>query len=981
MQIVVHSLSFYVRRFMNVDLLRLIWFVLLIAASGGPTSPLLAQSGHAERYVLAENVSSEAVDLDGEGVQLSVNAGSMRLELVTPSILHVQVAPQSSFSTRRSLAVLDTTSVVPATARRDGDHLVLSSDSLTARVHTESGRLTVEDVAGRPITTARAPAADHFERTETEVDTAWSVEQSFALTPDEGLFGLGQFQEGWLNYRGRSVLLVPSNTRAPIPLLVSSRGYGILWDNYSRSRFSSEQNEATFEAAVADQIDYYVVAGRTPDEAIAGYRALTGTVPMYPKWAYGYWQSRERYVDQEQVLDVAAEFRERNVPIDNLVQDWSYWPEDGYFSGLVWDSTRYPDPTAMIDTLHQDYNMQLMVSFWPAFGPKSDIYEAMKKNDLLFSEPHWADGARVYDAYSPEARDLYWKYVKRGLYDKGVDAWWMDGTEPEFRSTDDRYITEASMTANGPTALGSFDRYLTTFSQRTTKGMYEHLQEVSNDRPYILTRSASPGQQRYGATLWSGDIWAGWTVFRDQIAAGLNTSMAGYPYWTADIGAFKVDHRFPKGNDDPAYRELYTRWHQFGALSPLFRAHGTETEREIWYYGEPGTWAYDAIARANRLRYRLMPYIYTEAWQVYNEHASLMRALPLAFPNDPATYDANRTFLFGSNLLVSPVTKAMRHVPSKLRQFITTENMYDGDGRHYLTQKVYGGTAFDSLLATRRVENLRMTWQGSLPDPARDKPYSLRYTGRLKAEANGSYEFIATVDGGVQLRVNGETVIDAWDAPSAENDGPTEHSGTIALAAGEKADVTLEYKQPTPNAAHLILEWRPPGLRDKIVADTKQWSTYLPEGTDWYNFWTGERVAGGQTDSMRAPISRIPVYVPAGTILPLGPDRQYVGTTSADSLELRVYPGADATYTLYDDAGQGQGYTSGDHVQIPLSWDESAGTLTIGARNGSYPGMLEKRTFRVVMVGPERGTGLSPPRKPDAAVTYRGEEVTVQLDE
>jgi hypothetical protein len=203
----------------------------------------------------------------------------------------------------------------------------------------------------------------------------------------------------------------------------------------------------------------------------------------------------------------------------------------------------------------------------------------------------------------------------------------------------------------------------------------------------------------------------------------------------------------------------------------------------------------------------------------------------------------------------------------------------------------------------------------------------------------------------------------------------------IALAAGEKADVTLEYKQPTPNAAHLILEWRPPGLRDKIVADTKQWSTYLPEGTDWYNFWTGERVAGGQTDSMRAPISRIPVYVPAGTILPLGPDRQYVGTTSADSLELRVYPGADATYTLYDDAGQGQGYTSGDHVQIPLSWDESAGTLTIGARNGSYPGMLEKRTFRVVMVGPEQGTGLSPPRKPDAAVTYRGEEVTVQLDE
>jgi len=953
--------------------------LILLLGAAAPLHPLYAQRGHADRYVPVSEISADGVELETAGVELDVAAGTLRLEPVTPTILHVQVSPGTPFSDRKSLAVLDR-SVASSTARTDGDHLVLSTDSLTARVHRRSGKLTVtENAQGRTVTTAHAPTADHFERVVTAVDTAWSVRQSFSLTPEEGLFGLGQYQEGWLNYRGRSVLLAPSNTRAAIPFLVSSRGYGILWDNYSKSHFASAQNRATFEAEVADQVDYYVVAGRTPDDAIAGYRTLTGTAPLYPKWAYGYWQSRERYETQQQVLDVAAEFRERDIPIDNLVQDWNYWPGNDYFSGMVWDSTRYPDPAGMVDTLHDEHDMQLMISFWPALGQKSPVYQALAEKGHVFSEPHWAD-ARVYDAYSPEARDIYWTHIKKALYDKGIDAWWMDGTEPEFRTTDDRYMTEEMMKLNGPTAMGSFDRYLSTFSLQSTKGVYRRTREASNERPFILTRSAFAGQQRYGATLWSGDIWASWTVFRDQIATGLNTSMAGYPYWTADAGAFVVNHRFPDGNEDPAYRELYTRWHQFAAFLPMFRSHGTDTEREPWYYGEPGDWAYDAILRANRLRYRLMPYIYTQGWRVHEHDASIIRPLPLAFPEDPAGYDANQSYLFGPNLLVSPVTKAMRHEPSKIRQFITTEDMYDGSGtEHYLTQTVYEGTAFDTLVSTRKIENLRTTWQGSLPPSVRDTPYSLRYTGRLGAEAEGPHEFIATVDGGVRLRVNGKTVIDAWDATGG--DDPTEHRGTISLEKGEKADITLEYKQPTANTAYLILEWRAPGMKDQVVADTKQWPTYLPEGTDWVNFWTGKRVAGGRTDSMHAPISRIPLYVPEGTILPLGPDRQYLGETSADTLEIRVYPGTDATYTLYDDAGNGPGYTSGEHVRIPLSWDESAKTLTIGDRKGSYPGMLKERTVRVVRVGPERGTGLSQPEEPDAAVTYTGEEVTVLLNE
>ena len=923
----------------------------LLACTAAPTA---AQTGTVRRTDAAVTVR-----LDGPRW--------LRVGFCGEQVARIQVSATEAFPTRPSLVVVACDAPEGWTTEEAGDTVVVRTAAAAVRVHRTDGGLVVTGADGRAALRAHAPAA--FTAVSVSDGPAVAVAQTFRLTPGEGLFGLGQFQDGHLNWRGRSTLLAPSNTRKPIPFAVSSRGWGVLWDNASTSRFRDDAAGMTLSSEVADGTDYYVVASATPAEAIAGYRRLTGAAPMYPRWAYGFWQSKERYKTQEEVVEVVDEYRRRRVPLDAVVQDWQWWPDPDHLSGMEWDSTRYPDPAALVRDL-RTRNAHLMVSVWPAVGPASPVHAALAAQGHLFPRPHWSP-AHVYDAYSPEARATYFRFARKALTDNGVEGWWMDGSEPEFRSTDDRYLTRDRLVANGESALGSLARYATTYALVHAGGVYDGLREATPEtRPYILSRSAFAGQQRYGATLWSGDLYASWQVFREQIPAGLNTSMAGYPYWTCDIGAFFTFTRFPDGLADPAYRELYTRWFQFGAFLPIFRSHGTDIPREIWRFGEPGAAAYDAIAAASRLRYRLLPYLYSEAARVERDGASLMRALPHDFPADARTYDIDDTYLFGPSLLVHPVTLAMQTAPAAPRASINADQILDPTGtRQGMELEFYRGTGLDSLVGRRLGESLQLQWTGGLPDEITNSPWSLRARGAFRVDTTGTYEMVATVSGGLRLHVGGEMVLDAWDNATLRT-----LRAPVSLRAGT-APFEIEYRQPTPRKAELTIEWVPPGWTETHPAKT--WPTYLPAGTPWIDFWTGETRAGGAVDVAAAPLDRIPLYVRAGSVLPLGPDVQHANEDLGGPLEVRVYPGADGSYRLYDDAGDGHGYERGEHAHVPFVWDDGARTLTVGAREGTFPGLIPSRTLRVVVVRPGHGVGTEPAPEADIVVSYDGRPLTL----
>ena len=933
------------------------------------------------------------------GIVLGLARGALRVTFHAPDVVHVTLAPTDRVATRPSLVVLPASAPVTPGVVEGPDVIVVRTDAARVRVQRATGALTVEDRAGRVLVRAAAPGSDAFAPVRDTLATAdgpaWAVRQRFVLTPDEGLYGLGQYQDGVMNYRGEQVLIAQANTSAAIPFLLSTRGYGVLWDNYSLTVFdnahaatAASRDTASLSSDVADGIDYYVVAGRRPEDAVAGYRRLTGAAPMYPRWAYGYWQSKEHYDTQQELLDVAAEYRRRRIPVDVIVQDWSYWGGPDQFSGMVWDPVRYPDPAGMARRLHADH-FHVVAVVWPALGDSTAVGRDMAARGFLYPRAHWAP-AHVYDAYDPRARDLYWAYAKRGVWDVGLDAWWMDATEPEFRSTDDRYVTAGSIVANGRNALGTFARYLNPYALLTTRGVYEHQRALTDEqRVVILTRSAFAGQQRYATTLWSGDIWSSWGVFRDQIPAGLNAGMAGLPYWTTDVGGFISSHRFPGGVADPAFRELYVRWFQFGAFCPIFRAHGSNTPREVWQFGGPGDWAYDALVAADSLRYRLLPYVYSLAHEV-SAGGTMMRALPLAFPGDRRGYGVGGEFMFGPALLVSPVTRPMLYPPARAQEWIPARDLYAPDGRTRGVRLDFfqgaGRNPFvrDSLAATRPAEVFNLTWAGALPESLATRPYSARYSGVLRADETGRYEFVLTTDGGVRLWLGDSLVVDRWDNRDALEVRPA-----VRLDAGSAHPLRLEYREARRGASRLLLEWITPTTRARLRPDPN-WATYLPgdaadgttpdEGTNagWYDFWTGERLAAGRPAVRPAPIARVPLYVRAGSVVPMGPALQYADEGAADPIELRVYPGADGAFTLYDDEGDSYRYERGASATIPIAWNEAARTLTIGPRVGRFPGMRERRTLHVVFVRRGHGVGLPATTVADAVVPFDGRAVVVR---
>ncbi|WP_313343965.1 TIM-barrel domain-containing protein [Stenotrophomonas sp.] len=907
-------------------------------------------------------------------VPAQAGAAQVRLELVDDNIVRVSAEPKGDFTRTPSLMRVPLASTPRFKVEQADGSVRLVAAGITADVSEADGHVSFRDAAGKPLLAERAGGRS-FAPLGVDGKAYYSVRQRFESPADEAVYGFGQHQQGWMNQKGRDVELLQSNIDMAVPFFVSSRNYGLLWDNNSISRLGDPRglqplqaslkvydaqgrpgaltarysvggkvqverrepevnyqyikdlaafpakaknpaeggrSQVVWEGAIeaqtagrhtfslygseyiklwvdgkpvidrwrqnwnpwhhefaleltpgtkhaikvewdlidpsyiallhrdpqpageaadlslwseaAHMVDYYVVAGADADEVIAGYRTLTGKAVMLPKWAYGFWQSRERYKSQDELLGVLDEYRRRKLPIDNIVLDWSYWPEDAWGSH-DFDPKHFPDPDGMVKHIH-DQHAQVMISVWPKFYPTTANYKELDAAGFMYhrnvevGELDWiGKGYRnsFYDPYALQAQQIYWRQINEKLNSKGFDAWWMDADEPDVHSNLDIGERKARTT---PTALGPSTEFFNSYPLPHTQGVYQGDRAADGQRVFILSRKGYAGTQRNAVAVWSGDIVSRWDDMREQVSAGVNTSMSGLPNWTFDIGGFSTEKRYSE--EDPAHlpewRELNTRWFQFGAFVPLFRSHGQFPFREIWNIAPEGTPYYDSMVYYTRLRYTLLPYIYTLAADTWHHDGSIMRGMAMDFPADPAVRDINDQYLFGPSLLVAPVT-------------------------------TFGATS-------RKV--------------------------------------------------------------------------------------------------------------------------YLPAGTTWLDYYTGQRLQGGQTIDAAAPLQRMPLYVRAGAIVPIGPVQQYVDEQPDAPLTVVVYTGADGRFSLYEDDGRSYGYEQGQFSRIPLQWDQARGELRIGAREGRWKGMPASRTFNVRFVdGPRADAGALAPAS-DQTLRYDGTAVVVR---
>ncbi len=833
----------------------------------------------------------QSVTRNDDGATLTLQPGILKLRVCDERILRVTYAPGAALPERSSFVVTNTWPATPPFELEETpDEVTLSTAALRVAIDRATGALRFLDPSGGILLEEPADGGKSMTPVTVNGESAHRPMQVFRCPADEALFGLGQYQEGLWNYRGIPLQLRQSNTQIAVPMLLSSRGYGLLWDNASLTDFNPaddpvpiDPNTRTgtfhtdaagdyvfmvrdgdlddeigvsvdgvevvrivntwvphsvsgrirlpadtdctvrllgggpdarvyarplgdttvFRSEIGDAIDYYFFYGPAWDEVIAGYRRATGAVPMLPKWALGFWQSRERYATQQEVLDAAAGYRDRRIPIDLVVQDWQYWGSHGW-GAYEWDSANYPDPQAMIDELH-GRNLRFMISIWP--NPQGALGEAL----AAMTPDGRIPGGAWMDVFNPAVRGLCWDHMNSAFFSIGTDAWWQDATEPgdDGDAMVDRIVQFESVPTSG-------NRLRNAYSLFTARAAYEGQRGAGSPKRVVnLTRSGYAGQQRYGTICWSGDVKGDWTTFRRQIPAGLNFSLSGIPWWTTDTGGF---FRPADQYESSDYNELLIRWFQWSAFCPVLRVHGYRSETEVWNY-LPTTEA--VLLDFIDLRYRMLPYNYSVAWMVSRDGSTMLRALPMDFPEDPAVRGVSDEYMFGPAFLVSPVTS--------------------------------------------------------------------------------------------------------------------------------------------------------PGAVSRTV--------YLPAGTDWIDFWTGERLGGGRTIETTAPIDRIPLHVRAGSIVPFGPELQWTGEKPSDPIELRIYRGADGEFTIYDDAGDGYAYEQGAFAEIPIRWEDAAGVLRFGERQGAYDGMPTQRLFRVLWVGPEHGHG--PPRDfpPDLEVAYTGAAVAVEISD
>ncbi len=906
------------------------------------------------------------------GLQLETKNLNVRVQFHAGNIARVvKWRPESSPEKVSLMVIRDSLPQIPIDIKDNRNTVVLKTGQMTLKLSKRDGHIEYFTADGQIIlketkNTVIDPLTIGGEK-------AFSVQQDFKLTPDEGLFGLGQHQNGYMNYRGRSVTLVQTNTDAVTPFLISTNGWGILWDNYSKTVFQDTATTMSLWSEVGDNLDYYLIGGANMDAVIGGYRQLTGSAPMYGKWAYGYWQSKEHYHTRDELLDVVKEYRQRRIPVDNIIQDWNYWGDNANWSAMSFDPKRYPEPKDMIKRIH-DQNFHIMISIWPGLGPNTPIHKDMAARGYLFNTVGWAS-FKYFDAFNPDANDLYWSYVKTGLISAGIDALWIDSTEPDIINATTKAAEEYEMKKVENNYLGSWARYLNAYSLVMMDKLYQNQRRESEQkRVYMLTRSVYAGQQRAAATTWSGDIGASWEIYRDQISAGLNFCMAGVPYWTFDIGGFVIGAYggvFIHGGQDPAYQELYTRMFQFGTFCPIFRAHGSETPREIWRFGEFS----ENLIKFDNLRYRLLPYIYSLAWRVTDEGYTMMRGLPMDFPQDQKTYAIADQYMFGPSVMVCPVTEYMLHRPPEKSVLISPQYFQTADGKPGLKVKYYHNPDFADLSRKQIEPDINHLWYTGRPDYMTDSAFAVCWESKLSPPESGSYQFHLISYDAKRLFIDGKELPIVYTSVE-------QYTDTVRLEAGREYDFRLEMQNRSTGAAKMILNWKTPEMfaREKTMEPRPQTrSVYLPAETAWIDFWTGATYTGGQSITADAPIDKIPLLIKAGSVVPLGPFVQYATEKPADPLELRIYPGADGSFTLYEDENDNYNYEKGIYATITFQWNDAKKQLTIGPRNGSFPGMLTERQFQVVLVRPGHGTGIESTPQPDKVIKYTGEQQTIRL--
>lgn len=772
--------------------------------------------------LLCFSCSSGGVNKTAKGFSIKNDSTIIEVSCLDTRIIHIQTYPIDQPQKKSMVVDDDSFQFSDFKVKENKETVTLETNLLKVEYNYATKNIRFIDKQ-----TDKIVLTEHtrkFIPTETLGDKAYSVSQTFALSDDEAIYGLGQFQEGLLNYRGQKVNLVQANREIANPVLLSTQNYLLYWDNYSKTIFEDNGTGATFESEVGDGVNYYFVYGKNMNDAIVGFRNLTGQAPMLPKSAFGFWMSKERYKSFDELVSVVKEFRKRQIPLDNIVQDWQYWGKDqGLWNSMEFNPENFSNPKEVIDELHNKYNVKLTLSVWPGVGPKTKIYQAMDSAKALFDVPTWA-GYKVVDIYNPAAQQIYWDYLYRGLYTKGVDSWWMDATEPSFKEGQYQDKQEKWTKAAGMTFIGPFSRYLNTYSLVLSRVMYENLRKVDNKRVSILTRSAFAGQQKYSTSTWSGDIYASWDIFKKQIPAGLNFCMTGIPYWTTDIGGFIVkspektgagslretaignkDEGYEKGLQDPAYLELYTRWFQYAVFNPMFRAHGTDIPREVWQFGQPGTTYYDAQIKMINLRYSLLSYIYSAAWQVTSQGNTMMRALAMDFTDDKAVYNNADGYMFGDALLIYPVTHPM------------------------------------------------------------------------------FYE-----------------------------------------------------------------------RKSKIANPNTELSLYLPKHASqyWFDFNSDKCYQAGTTIKYNAPLDIIPVFAKAGTIVPRNKPAQYATDGDDRTMDIIVYGGADAHFTLYEDDNETYDYEKGLYSSIHISWNDAKNEISFSAPEGKMTPQMSERIFNVKIIRP-----------------------------
>ncbi|HEY9105943.1 MAG TPA: TIM-barrel domain-containing protein [Roseateles sp.] len=925
-----------------------------------------------------------------EGLQFRVGGLTKSVLFYGPGLVRVAAHLGQAHTAQPSLVVVARPQAGAFDVQDANDQLTLTGAGLRVTVDKRSGALAFFTADGRLLTRERATSPTELKQVEIAGSPSYALTQTFTLTPDESLYGLGQYNEPYMDYRGREVLMVQTNIGIVVPFLVSTRRWGLLLDIYSKMNFNDRPEGMSFMAESAPAgADYYLTTGADMDAVIRGYRHLTGAAPMFPKAAMGLFMSKERYQTQAQLLDVVKRFRADRFPIDYIVQDWQYWggekngPNgkewDGKWSGMVWDAERFPDPAGMTRELHDKLHVKLMASIWPGVGNDTELARELDAKGLRFEPLHWiSKKARIYDAFSAEGRRIYFKHTKKGLLDVGVDALWMDGTEVEVGgAAHDPREVEADIKGLGRNAMGDFTRYLNVYSLVTTRGVYEGqraAKDLGGKRVLTLTRSAWAGQQRYAAMAWSGDTTASWATFRAQIAGGLNVAMAGQPYWTQDTGGFFVN--FGGGHHNSSWREMYARWNQFGIFNPVYRIHGADVQREPYLYKELDPQVYASLRSAAELRMRLLPYLYGLAWRSTHDGYTMMRGLAMDFPDEAALRKVADTYMFGPAFLVQPITRAMFHPVAPPPLTVPPTQLRTADGQRGLVLEYFDGINFDKPASLTVDTVVDHHWPdpplGSVPPGLQGLTnFSARWTGEITVPESGEYEVGAEGDDGFRVWLDDKLVVDEWAVGGARFKGQL-----MTLREGQVLKVRVDFFQAGGGRV-LRLAWRTPAQRrEQAEAQRKidqRQATLLPAGTDWFDFWTGERHTGGRSVERDYSLEQFPLFVRAGSVLPLGPVVEYTGQQPDAPLEVRIYPGADASFTLYDDDGETYRYERGERATTLLRWNEASRTLQIGARQGRFPGMVARRTLNVrLMAVPGQA-------EQTRSVDYRGQAAEIRF--